>query len=207
MAATAIVRVRCRTAEADAAAVPPVDVPVPVSQGDLPAAAVADAAVRAAGGQPAALAASGGRTTAFHRPGPAFPWLPAGSAAAGAKEHGVEEPALIVCVTAADATVPDGMFATAAVSSVPESLDAGDNGSFYKNTETGAIHYVANDFSVDSHRRDLGKVLELEVPSDPEATGFGSFFNIRCETRGWYINPVREIRDFCVAHGIPLGSR
>ena len=80
--ATVAVRVRCRTADASTAgASPAADVSVPVAPGDEPA-AVAAAAVRAAGGEAAALAvAPGSRVTAFHRPGAAFPWLQAASGA------------------------------------------------------------------------------------------------------------------------------
>ena len=76
--ATVTVRVRCRAAEAASAA----DVSVPALPGDETA-AVAAAAILLAGGEAAALAAApGSRVAAFHRPGAAFPWLPAASGAA-----------------------------------------------------------------------------------------------------------------------------
>ena len=218
--ATVAVRVRCRTAEvASAAASPAADVSVPAAPGDGPAAvaAAAAAAVRAAGGEAAALAAApGSRVTAFHRPGAAFPWLPAASGRAAAVTGGGAEvtgaaasPALIVCVTAADAVVQCAAPVTvSAAAEPPAKLEVGS--SWFARAGDGTYHFFADHGWGDEAVKDMGQVTNVEVPPNPDTEGFASFLRVVFDSGGgWFVAPVHRtaILDFCATTGVAITDR
>ena len=216
---TVAVRVRCRTAEAaSAAASPAADVSVPAAPGDGPA-AVAAAAVRAAGGEAAALAAApGSRVAAFHRPGAAFPWLPAASGRAAAAVTGggadvtgaAAAPALIVCVTAAGAVVQSARPAPgksgADEPTISEKTFVESKNRFF--LVDGAWHFEA-DFV--GEPRDMGEVVCVEFPSDSAAPGgFDSVPRVVFGDRAGWLLPAsyqEELASFCAATGVSMERR
>ena len=206
------VRVRVRTAES-ATAAPVADVSVPAGRGDGPA-AVAAAAVRAAGGEAAALAAApGSRVAAFHRPGAAFPWLPAAGGGAAPVGRGTDAgPSLVVCVTAADVAAAGGGVASTATTEPerPQEFRPGPRMKISRHDD-GTYRLFATEV-VDGTETfvDRGQVLQVRMPCEG-AEGFGEYFRViyRPSPIGWpvawqYCEPARV---FCAAAGIPVTTR